>query len=960
MSAVPTAGPYQLGERVGASVWKATDSRNGKPVALKILTRQLPKDAARRESVVREVRVAAALYHSFLVPIREVIPVGDNLILVMEAIETQSVSAHLGRKPAGRAMFFRLAYQLVDAVRFLQTKGLVHGNINIDSVMVTPDGQVRLGGLNLANLFPRTDGASSQYQQKGTDIRSVAYMAPEQITGHRTDERTDVFSLGVVMYEMATGRLPYQGSNAADFARAVVEGSPVSPKAANPSIDHATLTILGKCLFKDQFSRLKDAKAVLDEIVKADPDVLMAAAPRPLPPPPVAQDVTLVDEAEETVASQAILLFADVANYEEVAATDPDAAAKAAARMQQVVGEAVYLFDGQVLDPFGKRLVAQLPTVEGALEAARKAEFDFSPGQQGEPHIPVRFLLHAGNLTSRNGEAVGDTATKTFGTLSHLPPLQLHLTEEFVRIARGVARVRDAGARGGVKLYTIVPAEKAPDPEISDEEFARVEAEVDGEEKALETAGARRKRIRLAVAAGGLLVLAIVVAAFLIPRSDDGTSPRGPERAATTPAAPAVVRRVMIAPIAVDPAVSDPAVRERANAVRLAVVEILRAAPGVRLEDAAAPDVTPFAGTVRPGAAGPELLMPGGEAVSLPDAASGIRAVLDWLRTSAGISPQHVSNSPQALNSFAEALAARAANDIVRSDAAITTAVTADPAFMAAQIVAMRTFQAQGKTAEAVAAGERIAALDPGNIVAQRDLARMALWSGAVGPAFQAYGQIMQHNPGDVEALTHVARYAASVGDSARFAAALTRLNSAPPDTVAVHAPDILVASGRMEVAIDRYYDIEVNVPNNPALSLKIGRISVLRRALPIAELELQKLEKSDPAYGYHLLKAYIAASAGAAGRAEAEQELDAAASASVPGDDFWTSAAEIYAMLGVTDEVIDALEKAAARKEPTSSYILRNPLFTYLRSEPRFLAVRAALGAQQNEIRAALEQVRL
>src|SRR5688500_11051821 len=154
MSSVPTVGPYRLGERVGSSVWKAVDSRNERPVALKILTKQLPKDTAKREGLVREVRVAAALYHAFLIPIQEVVPVGDNLLLVMEFIDAQSFSKRLNGKPADRAEFFRLAYQLTDAVRFLHTKGLVHGNINTDSVLVTPAGQVKLAGLNLMNLLP--------------------------------------------------------------------------------------------------------------------------------------------------------------------------------------------------------------------------------------------------------------------------------------------------------------------------------------------------------------------------------------------------------------------------------------------------------------------------------------------------------------------------------------------------------------------------------------------------------------------------------------------------------------------------------------------------------------------------------------------------------------------------------------------------------------------------------------
>src|SRR5687768_5735355 len=116
MSSAPTVGPYRLGERVGTSVWKATDTRNEKPVALKILTKQLPKDQAKRDSLVRDVRVAAALYHAFVVPIQEIAAVGDNLLLVMDHIDAQSFSRRLGGKPAARAEFFRLAYQVTDAV----------------------------------------------------------------------------------------------------------------------------------------------------------------------------------------------------------------------------------------------------------------------------------------------------------------------------------------------------------------------------------------------------------------------------------------------------------------------------------------------------------------------------------------------------------------------------------------------------------------------------------------------------------------------------------------------------------------------------------------------------------------------------------------------------------------------------------------------------------------------------
>ena len=956
MSSVPTVGPYRLGERVGSSVWKAVDSRNEKPVALKILTKQLPKDTAKRDALVREVRVAAALYHAFLIPIQEIVPIGDNLLLVMDFVDGQSFSKHLNGKPADRAGFFRIAYQLTDAVRFLHTKGLVHGNINTDSVMITASGQVRLAGLNLINLLPRPDGISPHFQQKGNDPRSVAYMAPEQITGQRTDPRTDVYSLGVVMYEIATGRLPYQATNAGDFARAIVEGNPISPKALNPTIDHAILMILGRCLFKDQFSRPKDAKAVLEELGKGDPDAARIASE-------MSTRITSAPAAaDETAARQAILLIADVANFDEVAARDPEAAARANARMQQVLGEAVYLFDGHVVDPFSRRMVAELPSIENALEAARKGEFDFSPEQQNDPPIPVRLLLHAGNVMTKDGEVTGDAVMRAIGALGQLPPNQLHLSEEFVRRSRGSVRVRDAGARAGVKLSTIVPTDKpAPSP-MTEEEIAAeelTEAEMIAAETVVESRKKNRKTLVIA-AVVALVMFGGALAAFLLRRSPQ-TAPAASSRQRAAAVAVPAPKKVHVAPIVVEDAVVDPAVATLANTIRMAVVEIMRSAPEIRLADAPAADVTEVGGVIRAGATGPEIVAAATDTqggIPLADAATGIRAVVEWIAMRAGVAIRGVSNSPEALNAYAAAVAAIAANDPAAAEPAVRAAVAADPNFLAAQVLAMRFFASVGKPDDAVAAAQQLAALDPTNIDAQRNLARMALSLGAVGPAFKAYSAILQRNGSDVEALTAVARYAASVGDAPRFSAALLRLNAAPKEMIPVHAPDILVASGRMESAVDQYYDIEVNVANNPALAMKIGRIAVLRRGTEIAELELKKLESSDPNFGYHLLKAYMAASRN--DRATAEQELDLAAAASLPGDDFWTSAAEVYAMLGGTDEVIEALEKAAARKEPTASYILTNPLFGYLRSDQRFSALRSALSAQQAEVRAAVAQVAL
>jgi thioredoxin-like negative regulator of GroEL len=168
----------------------------------------------------------------------------------------------------------------------------------------------------------------------------------------------------------------------------------------------------------------------------------------------------------------------------------------------------------------------------------------------------------------------------------------------------------------------------------------------------------------------------------------------------------------------------------------------------------------------------------------------------------------------------------------------------------------------------------------------------------------------------------------------------------------------MLVATGRINDAADKYYEIEQKSPRNASLALKIGRLAVLRHSAEMADIELKKLETSDAAYGAHILKAFLAAQSG--NKAAVADELKAAGSASKPGDDYWTSIAEIAAMSGDARAVNDALEHAAARKEPTASYVLTNPLFAFMKSDAGFLKIRDKLIAQQNEIRSALAGVTL
>jgi tetratricopeptide (TPR) repeat protein len=951
---------FRLIERVGTTVWRAEDTRNGKVVALKMLSKQLPGDTTRRDALVREVRLAAALYQPFLVPIHDVVVAGDALLLLMDFVEGRRITEVIGGKPMPRAQFFQIAYQLCDVLKLLHARNMVHGNVNGESVMVMPSGQVKLGGLNLLNLLARREGSSSpMYQQKGNDPRSVAYMSPEQIASQPVDHRTDIFSAGVVFYEMSTGQNPFSGSAAADIARAVVEANPQSPRALNPSIDAAILNILGGCLFKDPYRRHKDMRAISDMVAKADPDAVRFAS-----------DVAAKPAAASTAAGETrktILFVADVANYEPLHANNPDAATRAAAQMQQLLGESVYLFDGRVIDPFGPRMIAELPSVDSALEAARKGEFDFSPEQQIGEKVQVRLLLTAGEVEIREGSVEGAGIEKALEVLAQLPPYKLFITEDFVKQGRGNVRMRDAGARGGVKLFNIAetepPSQSTPRATVAAEEIAAQQEQQRREAEAAAAARAAAKKRNLIFAAAGLLLVVVGVAGILMSRRTPAGTAAPPAAIAQKPQPPSAAnpRKIYLAQFSAEGA--DPALMERASAIRAVTAEVLRGFPELRLLDAASPEAASFGAKLRAGAAGAEIVpmrddkQPAeGAPAALLDMASGIGAVVHYVANASGVPDR--SYAPEALNAFADAVAARAANDAAKTDASIRAAIKADPNFLAAQLMAMQWFESRGDVRDALESAKQVMALEPGNGEVARKVALASLATGDVVTALNAYNVILRANPHDPEALNTIAHYALAAGDTQRFTAMLGKFSGIPAQHIEVHEPDLLVAAGHLDAAIDKYYDIEVNVPNNPALSLKIGRIAVLRHTMPVAELELGKLQQSDPTYGYHLLKAYVAAQQHS--RADAENELRAAREGSRPGDDYWTSTAEVYVLLGEPANVINALEKAAERREPTASYILASPLFGFLGSEARFQKVRETIAARQAEMRDALAHVTL
>jgi tetratricopeptide (TPR) repeat protein len=410
------------------------------------------------------------------------------------------------------------------------------------------------------------------------------------------------------------------------------------------------------------------------------------------------------------------------------------------------------------------------------------------------------------------------------------------------------------------------------------------------------------------------------------------------------PATPATPRKVYVTPFTVEGA--DPTLAPRANAIRLAAIETLRAFPEIRITDNPAADVLSVTPTLRAGAAGPELALPGAAAIPVGDVAGGVPPVVQFVTAKLNLPPR-ISTSSAAMNAFGDAVSAV---ENAKIDAALRTTLKADPKFLPAQLMAMRFFTSEGKNADAVEAAKQVVMLDPTNMDAAHAVVTASLAAGDLTSAFNAYGAILKQDPKNADALNTLGRYALAAGDTQKFGTCLARVK---PDQAMIHEPDVLVAAGRIDTAADKYYDVKVKNPGNVSLSLKIGRLSVLRHGVQIAEDELKNQQTMDPKYGAHILQAYIYAQGG--NRAGAMTEMETAKASSKPGDEYYTDLAEVSALAGDPKATVDALENAANHKEPTAAYILASPLFTFLQSDARFNKVREKMTTGQLEIRTAL-----
>jgi len=260
-----TLGNYKILEKVGeggqGTVYRAIDSKLGRPVVIKVLPAELTAKEANLKRFEREARLASALDHPNICTIFDLNEINGIHFIAMQYIEGRNVRQLVNGRPLSLESALSIAVQVVDALAAAHSRGIIHRDIKAGNVMVTPNGQVKVLDFGLAKLLDeeaaRTSGIHhTELTEVGIPYGTATYAAPEQARGDRVDARADIFSTGVLLYEMLTGTWPFRGQTAIDVRHAVLHSEPVPLSQARPGRVPARLQeILDKALAKDVRNR---------------------------------------------------------------------------------------------------------------------------------------------------------------------------------------------------------------------------------------------------------------------------------------------------------------------------------------------------------------------------------------------------------------------------------------------------------------------------------------------------------------------------------------------------------------------------------------------------------------------------------------------------------------------------------------------------------------------------------
>ena len=970
-------GEFRLLEEIAPRTWRARHLITPREVCLRILARSTASDSARRDEILERVRSAATIAHPAFPVVRSVGVADDWIVMTTDLPAGVPYDVAAGGRRLPVKEWGRLAWQLASALDALHKGGVVHGALDGGTVRLDEGGNVRIDGLSYAALTGRIDRGDASSLAGELTPSQMAHRSPEALAGMPVDARSDLFSLGVILYRALTGVSPFDAATYGEVVQRVTAGNPKNPREIDPDLPAPMLTVVGRSLFKKPSARYADAASVLADLRAWDRTLEERAAyPRSQNrPAEVRRDVTN-------------LFVADIPFWEMLQSRDPEKASRAAARMQQYLGESVYLYDGEVLDSLGQRFIGVVPEASGAVTAAYRALDETGPASP-EGDFEPRMLIVRGEIERDGSKLSGHGLEKALEVLESLSPGQVLIGGDILEAARLQPSDASVGSFGQARLFALparMPAETAP---TRDESTVLV-APMSGEETVSIAVGARpSRRSWLLPAILGLALVVAALAAFLWLRRGEPTQEQVRTATPATAAQEALLVGIVLPTEGTLPAESLEVGRMTAAALR----ELLRGRADVTLVDEslreatrltfiepaseiAATETTGTTGTAGTTDTAGETVEPaareGARVAARLDADrtspafdaesrdEAVRGLIAWTLTALGLPSDQITPPAGAGAAYGRATLAMLNGNRDAAATAATEAVKAAPDWIPGWRVALAAHEARADRAKMLEAARAIARLRPEETEVQRMLAVASIEDGDPVGAMRYAGAILKTAPNDPYALEMIGRYALSADEPARFERAVARLEQLPDASTMrrLHRGDPYAIHGNLDAAIERYFTAEERDPENAALAFKIGRVAALRGSFQTAELELEKLRRLDPEVGAPLVEAFILAQRRDYQRIPAL--LEKAQKSARWNDDVWTHTAEIWAKAGERRRVMEALERALARGEANETLVLRQKPFFYLGYDARGSALEAELQKRREAMKLALGEVGL